>query len=413
MEDFRMCTTVTYQFAKKQNQSAETEVAGQPADYPALMCYGRSSTAQIGGNGTAVMASPPSSAFLQQLNALKPPGIRIDGVAKSVSDWEGWLADSRSYIERQPRTELAMMAIGTMVPGPGAEEAVAAKIIGPAVKRVYEYMAPFFTRFRIGDWHTGEVSAEISSAAKGLAATLGEGLVPPPSHASLDLSKAMTSGKLTGTKLHSISYEPSLNHFFRANVDPDARMQFEIMALGGRGEYGTGTEIFLSGIKRLNNDGIKIKEIQADWSNGDFGANWRQFMNTYLAGETAEVAAKSTFTGRMAARIGLTEVDASNIQWDILAGDALKPVFKRPNVGWPENKSWQDYRDAYTLAHGRPGLEPGSTAGVEKHMHVGQTLEQTLSGFTPTQQQTILQRMQERGNHAENPLLGASDDPSR
>jgi len=403
---------VTYQFINKQNPSTQTEIAGQPTDYPDQMCYGRSSTTLIGGNETTVMASLPSSDFLQQLNALKPPGIRMDGVAKSVSDWEGWLADSRSYIERQPRTELAMMAIGTMVPGPGAEEVVAAKIIGPMVKRVYEYIAPFFTRFRIGDWHTGEVSAEISSAAKSLAETLGEGLVPPPSHASLDLSKAMTSCKLI-TKLHSISYEPSWNHFFRATVDPDARMQFEIMALENRGEYGTGTEIFLSGIKRLNNDGIKIKEIQADWSNGDFGANWRQFMNTYLAGETAEVAAKSTFTGRMAARIGLTEVVVSNIQWDILAGDALKPVFKRPNVGWPENKSWQDYRDAYTLAHGRPDLEPGNTASVEKHMHVGQTLEQTLSGFTPTQQQTILQRMQERGNHAKNPLLGASEDPSR
>lgn len=404
---------MTCPFINKQNQWAEAGSAGQSAGCPALVfCNGEPATTILGSE-TAAMTSPPSSDFLQKLNALKPPGIRINGVAKSVSGWEGWLIDSRSYIDRQPRTELAMMAIGTMVPGPSAEEVVAAKIIGPAVKRVYEYIAPFFTHFRIGNWHIGQVSAEISDAEKGLAEILGEGLVPQPSHASLDLSKAMTSGKLTGTKLHSISYEPSWNHFFRATVDPDARMQFEIMALENRGEYGTGTEIFLSAIKRLNNDGIKIKEIQADWSSGDFGANWRQFMNTYLAGETAEVAAKSTFTGRMAARIGLTEVDASNIQWDILAGDALKPVFKRPNVGWPENKSWQDYRDAYTLAHGRPGLEPGKTASAGKTMGAGQTLEQTLSGFTPVQQQTILQRMQEQGNHAENPLLRASDDPSR
>lgn len=176
---------------------------------------------------------------------------------------------------------------------------------------------------------------------------MGEGLVPPPIKPMRDFSGWMQYDSYLGNSWIYYSIDPSRQTGIEAKYR-DGQYSSTIYALGDRQTYGSGTELFLSAVKKFIDNGDDIRAISENFAgHGRLSTNREQYEAHRLAGEDDATALRRTFSGRMAARLGLTEVQTTS--------GALYPVFVHPD--WGAGKQMNDYSLAYARAHGRPQIE--------------------------------------------------------
>ncbi len=121
-------------------------------------------------------------------------------------------------------------------------------------------------------------------------------------------------------------------------------------------------------------------------------------MNAHHEGASLKQAAKQTFTGRMAERLGLTSVDVSRVNWALETEyPTLVTVFKCPDFG--TDRAWNDYANAWVLARGRPRLEvmPRTIhAEPPKPVYpIPPQLLQAVGRLPDEQREVVLRRLQE------------------
>lgn len=238
------------------------------------------------------------------------------------------------------------------------------------------------------------------------ATLIGGGLQPPPLKPMRDFSDDMHFVKpLTKYDRSRVIYAPKPSHKIVAEHLPDYGMTYLIKARDDREKYGSGTELFLSVIKTFHVNGIDISRIKSTWDQGALGTNWQQFMNARLAGETIEHASKHTFSGKMAAKLGLTSVDISKVDSAIETVEnalqknymTLYPVFNRPN--WGSNPAWNDYANSWVISQGRAGLtvisKINNSTRIKTTQAIPDQLLQQVEQLPAKQQKVVLEQLQE------------------
>lgn len=250
-----------------------------------------------------------------------------------------------------------------------------------------------------------EKAAPMPDEWQAYATLLGGGMHPPRPKPIRDFSEWMKleSPMFKGGQTH-LTYDAGESQKINLAVLPKSGMTFMINTVEDREKYGTGTEVFLSAVKKLHNNGVDINQIRGDWTDGDLGTNWQQFMSAYHAGATLEQASKQTFTGRMAERLGLTTVDVSRVSWALETEySTLYPIFKRPD--WGSEPAWNDYANAWVLAQGRPGLELTRSVKISdvapSPSSLPAKLLEEVEKLPETQRQVVVRQLQENfSNHA-------------
>lgn len=127
------------------------------------------------------------------------------------------------------------------------------------------------------------------------------------------------------------------------------RMSYVIQAQDNCPTCGYGDELFMSSFKVLHQHELSVTAIDACWDNTSlYTTNTKQYMDALKSGLPPEQAAARTFTGRMAADIGLTKVLTDPEK-------PLSPVFKHPD--WGAEQQMNEYSLAYARAHGRASID--------------------------------------------------------
>lgn len=257
-----------------------------------------------------------------------------------------------------------------------------------------------------GKGNTLAMTAE-KAAAKPLdwheyATLLGGGSYPPPLRPSRDFSDLMKiEAPMFGRGQARVTYTPSKSHKIVAEVFPDYGMKFLVKAQDDREKHGSGTEMFLSAMKKFRERGVDVSLIKADWDEGALGTNWQQFMDAYQAGASHNEAFKRTFTGRMAGRLGLTSVEMKDLDWALASESPnLSPQFKRPD--WGKDRAWNDYANAWVSSQGRPALElmpRDAVCATAKSVHaIPAELRQQVEMLPVGQREAVLKQLE--GNFA-------------
>jgi hypothetical protein len=132
-------------------------------------------------------------------------------------------------------------------------------------------------------------------------------------------------------------------------------------------------------------------------------------MDARQAGDSTEQAAKHTFTGRMAERIGLTSVNVSKVSTEIEVVNeslqknysTLSPVFHRPD--WGSNAAWSDYANKWSLSQGRPALTVmpriNTDTTPKSNYSIPDKLLQQVEKLPVTQQESVLKQLYENYFH--------------
>ncbi len=220
---------------------------------------------------------------------------------------------------------------------------------------------------------------------------LGSGTVPPSLKPLRDFSDEMSPN----TQYYpEIKYEPTSRHWVISTVNNKSTLKFTIKAHDNNFEFGSGSEMFLSSAKAYHLNGIEIKQISGYWIRGETETNTNRFLIALADGATLKEAAKQTFTGKMAAKLGLTSVDTSQLKEAIGKGDFSKftPIFEHPD--WGAGAQMNDYAHKFALAHGRPSLELIPLADAIKTpdaMEIG--LLNTLTTLSDDAQETVIERI--------------------
>lgn len=202
--------------------------------------------------------------------------------------------------------------------------------------------------------------------AEAYSTLMGEGLLPPPIKPMRDFSGWMQYHSCLGKSWIYYSVDPLRQTGIEAKYR-QGQYSSTIYAQGDRQTYGSGTELFLSAVKKFIDNGDNIKTIRENFDgHGRFATNREQYEASRQAGEDDATALRHTFSGRMAARLGLTEVRTT-------AG-SLNPVFVHPD--WGAGHQMNDYSLAYARAHGRPQIE------VTDRVHEGEKLPAGLINNT-------------------------------
>lgn len=220
---------------------------------------------------------------------------------------------------------------------------------------------------------------------------LGEGIVPPPLKPVRDFSGWMQYHSHHGNSWIYYSIDPSRQTGIEAKYR-QGQYSSTIYAQGDRQTYGSGTELFLSAVKKFIGNGDDIRTISENFDgHGRLTTNREQYEAHRLAGEDDATALRHTFSGRMAARLGLTEVR--------ITSGALHPVFVHPD--WGAGKQMNDYSLAYARALGRPQIEVtkrllegnGSMAGP-----LDSTLIDLIYGLPVDARRVVLEQLHARMN---------------
>jgi hypothetical protein len=154
---------------------------------------------------------------------------------------------------------------------------------------------------------------------------LDEASQEPPTP-RLDVSDKFNIKRYDG--MTDIDYLDAENgtHGLNAYINRDGILSLEIRAQGDASILGSGTDMFSSLMKRINNNNISINGINGVWELGTDSVNAAEFVQNINTGMTREQAAMNTWTGRIASRYGYTVV---------LVPDQLGGVqfayFRRPN----------------------------------------------------------------------------------
>jgi hypothetical protein len=134
-----------------------------------------------------------------------------------------------------------------------------------------------------------------------------DALLPVP---RLDVSNRMAVTRTQdgdGRITHVLEYGKPLDHGLIAFLKADGTLAFTVNSREDqRGTDGGGRDMFISAMKRFKQEGLEVKAIGAHWY-GELGTRDSDNLNQYassLRKMPASDAAKSTWTGRLAAEFG-------------------------------------------------------------------------------------------------------------
>ena len=223
---------------------------------------------------------------------------------------------------------------------------------------------------------------------------LGYGSQPPKLKPLRDFSDLMHyQPREAFGETSRLIYEPDNGHklfmYFGHHVDHEFPPNFQIVmdflvrADGGlREHYGSGAEMFHSGMALLRRYDVTIDRIDGEWSrDGDLATNYLAFANARAQGATIKEAISQTSTGRWAADAGFTEVGGMYFDREMKAPNLptqLHPQFTRPVFS--EDQAYNTYGNAWANSQGRSRVDLHS-----RHDHAADKLPE--SEISPLAQQ--------------------------
>ncbi|WP_392397827.1 hemagglutinin repeat-containing protein, partial [Pseudomonas corrugata] len=110
------------------------------------------------------------------------------------------------------------------------------------------------------------------------------------------------------------------------NVDKYGVLGFDVRA-NNNGFNPSGTDMFISAMQRLDQEGIKVSAIRGAWVEGVKSVNTTEYTANLAKGMSPTEAAANTWTGRIAAKYGFTSVQAPKKE---MFSDTTTVIFKRP-----------------------------------------------------------------------------------
>ncbi len=227
---------------------------------------------------------------------------------------------------------------------------------------------------------------------------LGAGTMPPPLKPFRDFSGKMAHST-TESGEHVVTYKPNHRHYIASEIDKESNLSFGIETRVNTHFYGSGTDLFLSTAKVFHQNGVDASKLSDIWEPGRWDTNHGQFLTSLQNGSTLEQAAKQTFTGKMASKLGLTSVDTSQLEKAVAESNfsLLEPVFKHPD--WGAGEQMNNYSHKFALAHGRPSLELITPADAVKPLSaMKMELLSTLNSLPEHQQQPVLKHINSQLN---------------
>lgn len=202
---------------------------------------------------------------------------------------------------------------------------------------------------------------------------LGEGTHPPKQRPLRDFSgamKAYTAGPDDPINLPglNIEYWPSDTHGIHTIIKEGA-MGFAIEAKDNRYAYGSGMEMVLSTIKIAHDHYVDINELHTFWEPGRMGSQYDHVHKAIMQNPNMDEQAYkkllgTTFSGKLAGRLGLTDVAPEKAGTESVLGHYRKYGYLQEQIitnfvhpDWGAGEQMNNYSHKYALAHGRPGIE--------------------------------------------------------
>lgn len=150
----------------------------------------------------------------------------------------------------------------------------------------------------------------------------------------------------------------TFHHFTYGGVK-NGVLNYAIRASEDRAKFGSGHDIFMTLVNELRKQGKEIHTIEDVWpAKGAMTTNNHQFWNAIDAGKSPELASANTFTGKMAASLGLTQVIVPPEILTIIRNNErdkqLEMIFRQPDWGH-ENTAWKDYANRWVSSMGHDG----------------------------------------------------------
>ncbi len=115
-------------------------------------------------------------------------------------------------------------------------------------------------------------------------------------------------------------------HGLVVNVDRDGILGFNIRASGSRSNP-SGQDMFISAMQRLEQENVQVNAIRGTWVEGSDSVNTAEYLANLGKGMAPQQAAASTWTGRMSAKYGYTNI---GVPTQSLYEDSTFVLFKKP-----------------------------------------------------------------------------------
>lgn len=191
-----------------------------------------------------------------------------------------------------------------------------------------------------------------------LAKLLGEGSQPKEVKKLNNYEDELRADYSDQGFIKKLEHHFSLNNFIDITVINDT-MALTIRRTDDYPALPSATEMFLAAKKVMDDNGVQINKLAAYWPSSGFNSNNLIFWQNYLNKMTPENAVRNTPSGKMAARIGLTEVEIPDrMSLEIRDGNdgaTLTPTFRRPPAEFP-GTAWEQYREKWTSSMGQDML---------------------------------------------------------
>lgn len=145
-------------------------------------------------------------------------------------------------------------------------------------------------------------------------------LVPPSSRganlsARIDLSDQFKFA-ITKDGYVSMRYGNPEIHGLVVSVDKKGVLGFEIRAGGNSETQGSGRDMFISAMKRLEKEGVEVSNIRGTWIQGTDSVNAKQYLSNLKLMPEMD-AARNTWTGRIASDFGFSKVESVKTSYGI------------------------------------------------------------------------------------------------
>ncbi|RKP43266.1 hypothetical protein, partial [Trinickia fusca] len=113
--------------------------------------------------------------------------------------------------------------------------------------------------------------------------------------------------------------DPEGVHGLIVNVDRQGVLGFDIRSAPGGSSLSnaSGTDMFASAMERLEREGVQVNAIRGMWIGGTDSVNAAQYLSNLDRGMPPQQAAANTWTGRMVARYGYTNVGMPNTGYSV------------------------------------------------------------------------------------------------
>ncbi|MGC3939531.1 hemagglutinin repeat-containing protein [Roseobacter sp. EG26] len=147
----------------------------------------------------------------------------------------------------------------------------------------------------------------VLSAASGGIRIVGKAPNTGPLPPRVDISDDLNRINRSDVDAQYLYRDPDSGHGIEITVQ-NGSLEFNVAAGGDAAALGSGTDMFNSAILRLQRDGVVVDRVQGVWIPGTGSDNYSQFINNVNSGLTRTDAARNTWTGRIAASHGYTEV---------------------------------------------------------------------------------------------------------